>query len=113
MNENSYLFEEFYLAASDVLIPLQTQDSVRSSELLKVEEYALQVARHLKGEEYLPRKTLVIYRKLITTLQNEAPDRGEESSKLLQLAARIENTFDLILAGESPDDRIPGVPRII
>lgn len=49
----------------------------------------------------------------IGVLRSETQQLGGEAGKLIEMSNRLEMTFDLILRGESPDDRTPGVPRII
>jgi hypothetical protein len=46
-------------------------------------------------------------------IRAEAPYVKGESANLGKMADRIHKIFDLILWGESCDDRKPGVPRVI
>ncbi len=46
-------------------------------------------------------------------LRAEAPYVDGGRNDLESMADKLEITFDLILKGESPEDRVPGVPRII
>jgi hypothetical protein len=49
----------------------------------------------------------------VKILEAEAPYMPEKQGAMLDMAAKLEMTFDLILLGEDHSDRIPGVPRII
>ena len=46
-------------------------------------------------------------------LHAEAPYFKEKTMELEDMEAKLEMLFSLILRDETPEDRVPGVPRII
>lgn len=98
---------------SGFLIPLQTRRIIDKAAFESLDECARDCARKLKGAELVPRTMLNELKVTIGVLRAEAQHLGSEGPNLIAMSNRLEMTFDLILRGESPDDRIPGVPRII
>lgn len=98
---------------SEFLIPLQTRKVINQAAFVGVEECARNLAKKLKGSEVLPRDPLNEINVTIGVILREAQHFGSESTTLIGMSSRLKIVFDLILRGESPDDRIPGVPRII
>ncbi|XZG71320.1 hypothetical protein ACTSKR_05510 [Chitinibacteraceae bacterium HSL-7] len=97
----------------DLLCKLQIAREVDVVAFELIEAQARELARELKGNEQLPRLLLQEWYLTIQTLRNEAPYFSEREKQLTEMANQLEFTFALILRGESHDDRVSGVPRII
>ena len=98
---------------SELLVPLQTRKVIDGAAFEGVAECTRQLARQLKGSELVPKTVLNEIRVTIGVLRAEAPYAGDKTPDLISMANRLEMVFDLILRGETSDDRVPGVPRII
>lgn len=96
---------------TDFIVPIQTTKAVDTSKFERLERHASEAARTLKGSEQLPRFLLNELYVSMKVLRAEAPYC--RSHQLDLMADRIEMVFGLILRGESPDDRRPGVPRVM
>lgn len=92
---------------------VQTLRVVDAATFLKVDGGAAELARAFKGQSHVPKSILNELRTATKLLRAEAPYIEGESSRLVEMADKLEMTFDLILKGESPEDRVPGVPRIV
>lgn len=97
----------------DFLCKLQIARAVDVATFELIDAQARELARELRGNEQLPRLLLQEWYVTIQTLRNEAPYFREHEKQLSEMANRLEFTFALVLRGESHDDRVPGVPRII
>jgi hypothetical protein len=92
---------------------------VQGARVLDVEAFerlnadSHKVAEELKSWALVPKSVLNEMRMATKILQAEAPYMPEKQNAMLDMAAKLEMTFDLILLGEDHSDRIPGVPRII
>lgn len=66
----------------------------------------------LKGEYVISKQLLGCLRGAAKAIRNQAPyvPAAQESAAL---ADEFEMVLDLLIAGENPSDRVPGVPRII
>lgn len=113
MNDIDIISREMPGLVSRLLIPLQTRKVVDRGAFEDLERCACNLARKLKGADLLPRAVLNELKVAIGVLRAEARHTGGEEPNLIGMSNRLEMVFDLILRGESPDDRVPGVPRII
>ena len=113
MNDIDTISRELPDRVSRLLIPLQTRKVIDQAAFEGLEQCARNLARKLKGSELLPRAVLKELKVTIGVLRAEAQHAGGEAATLVGMSNRLEMVFDLILRGESPDDRVPGVPRII
>jgi hypothetical protein len=105
--------ERFETDLGHFLLDIQTIRKVDRVAFQKIDRDAEGLARALKGQALVPKALLNDFRIAIKILHAEAPYIPGEQSELIRMANKLEMTFDLILIGESPEDRIPGVPRII
>ncbi|MEQ1698768.1 MAG: hypothetical protein ABMA25_01600 [Ilumatobacteraceae bacterium] len=86
-------------------------DEDRFNELVLATEAAV---RSLKGHRLLDRELLLEIHLVERVLRRESEHLVGASALLVITAAdRLDYLFDLILRGESPEDRRPGVPRIM
>ena len=91
------------------LIAIQNDRVVDVGLFDKIEQDAREVARLLKGSTQLPRSPLFELHGAIRILRAEAPHFDTLTDSLLQMADELETTFDLILQGESHEDRFTRV----
>lgn len=94
------------------LLPIQTERYVDRRVFEVVIELANDAARLLKSSELVPKALLNDLHSASKVLRAEAPHIKLETDAMIQMAQTLEFLFDLILLGESKDDRVPGVPRI-
>jgi hypothetical protein len=112
MTELDRVSAELRKAIFDVRLPLQTTKELNFSAFDRLERYAAELATLLRGSQQVPRE---IVNELYTTakaLSNEAP-YAKDQALVAQWASNLYMTFDLILLGESHEDRKPGVPRAL
>ncbi|MFC5743194.1 hypothetical protein [Dyella tabacisoli] len=95
------------------LLPIQTERYVDHRAFEDVISRADDAARLLKSYELVPKALLNDLHATSKVLRAEALHIKSETGAMLKMAERLEYVFDLILLGESLEDRIPGVPRII
>lgn len=96
---------------TEFLVPLQTVGVVDEAAFRQVELCATELAEHLKGSEELPRIPINELYETVKLLLGES--EYHPTKNLGALANRLEKILALILRGESPSDRVPGVPRIL
>ncbi|MBR0753218.1 hypothetical protein JQ604_13585 [Bradyrhizobium jicamae] len=106
-------FEQLKLELGDFLLAIQTVRKVDAAAFQRIDREATVLAHALKGQALIPKSLLNELYKASKILRAEAPYIEDRQGDLEAMADTLETTFDLILAGESPDDRLPGVPRII
>jgi hypothetical protein len=67
----------------------------------------------LKDVDLVSKTILKKIYSLINAAESEAPHCKGSEKRLVEMAQRLRFLFGLILIGETPDERKPGVPRII
>lgn len=100
-------------AVSNFLIPLQTTRVVKREAFEELAASVKALAKQLKGHDLVPKSLLNEIYGTMQALRNEAPYFKGEAATLEDMANQLEMTLGLILIGESHEDRVPGVPRII
>jgi len=98
---------------SDFLFPVRMSKPADKQLFAKIEQQAADIARGLKGQSLLPRSVLNSIFIAVRVIQGQIPYQKEGQGELAEMANKLDWILFLILAGESPDDRVPGVPRII
>jgi hypothetical protein len=78
----------------------------------EIDNQAAETARLLKHYSCVPKWVLKELRVGTKILRAEASHISGERNALISAANRLELIFDLIIIGESLEDRAPGVPRI-
>ena len=96
-----------------LLVPLQTERRVDDAAFAAVDKAANALAAALRGNVTLPRNLLNEMYVTFTILRREAAHLPRKASAVEDMANRLEMTFALILKGESHQERVPGVPRVI
>jgi len=74
--------------------------------------YLGQKAEALKSEYVISKQVLSCLRNASKAIRNQAPHVAAARENL-RLADKFEMLLDLMIIGESPRDRQPGVPRIV
>ena len=105
--------ERLRQSITDFVVPLQTTRVVKKSAFESLHASAKQIARELKGSTHVPRALLNELYGTMQILRAEAPYLRGETANIEAMANQIEMIFGLILQGEAPEDRRPGVPRVI
>ena len=105
--------EQFRTDLGQFLLTIQTVRMIDVRAFQRVDHEAAELARALKGQSLVPRSLLNELRMAIKILRAEAPHIEGGRNELLTMADKLEMTFDLILKGETLEDRVPGVPRIV
>ncbi|BEV71187.1 hypothetical protein THUN1379_06690 [Paludibacterium sp. THUN1379] len=113
MNDTDKDLRDIQERVSEFLTPLCARKVIDKVAFENLENCVRCFARKIKGSELVPRSVLNEIKVTIGVLRAEAHCLGAEASITIDMANRLEMILDLILRGESPDDRIPGVPRII
>ena len=113
MTDTDRVEEELRQAITRSLVPLQTGRTVDAGAFGELERLARLVAVQLKGQQRVRKSLLNELYVSARIIRAEAPYIKGHTEALVQIANRLETVFGLILRDESPDDRKPGVPRII
>ena len=100
-------------AVTKFLVPLQTTRIIRRDAFEELSNAVRALARALKGHDLVPKSLLNEIYTTMQVLRNEAPHFRGETAALEDMANQLEVILGLVLVGESPDDRVPGVPRTI
>ena len=110
---NLILGEQIRDAVSRLLIPLQTTREIKRDAFEELATAVRALAKALKGHEFVPKFLLNEVYGTKQVLRNEAPYFAGETAALHDMANELEMSLGLILIGESHEDRVPGVPRIV
>ncbi|WP_322966414.1 hypothetical protein [Sphingomonas fuzhouensis] len=113
MTEAETIFEHLKDGLGAFLLKIQTVRVLDEAAFERIDADARRLAQELKNQALVPKAMLNEIRTATKMLQAEAPYMRAEQSMMLDMASKLEMTFDLILLGEDHNDRIPGVPRII
>ena len=106
-------FDSYQKELGKFLLQIQNNKSFDHDAMGRLEKIGRELAKLLKHQDMIPKVILREMRSAIKILRAEAPYMPSEQRVMLDLADRIEMTFDLILLGEDYEDRLPGVPRVI
>lgn len=113
MNEIELINQSLKEKIGVFLFGLQTEKKFSEMSFGEIDKLSEEIAFHLRYKPEVPKSLLNELRTFIKVLRAEAPYMKDKSSVVNKMADKIEMTFDLILCGETSDDRRPGVPRII
>ena len=100
-------------AITTVIVPLQTSRNLNPTELARLESLAEEITKLLKGSDSISKSLLNELYLTARILKNEAVHSISHRSQLEAASKKLEHYFELILKDESPQQRIPGVPRIV
>lgn len=101
-------------AVSAFLYPLKTTREVRKAASARLYEVTADATRLCKSDELLSKALLAEIFITIRAIEPEVDyvavgDRAD----LLALHDKLDGLFYLLMQGETPEDRVPGVPRFI
>ena len=113
MTEMREMHEDLRERLSRFLLPIQTERHVDHRAFEEVIARANDAARLLKSHELVSKVLLNDLHMASKVLRAEAAHIKSETEAMLKKAGRLEFVFDLILLGESPEDRVSGVARIV
>lgn len=113
MTDIEMIFEHLKEELGAFLLKIQTVRVVDVEAFERIDSDTRKLAQELKNQALVPKVMLNELRTATKILQAEAPHMRAEQGAMLDMAGKLEMTFDLILLGEDHRDRIPGVPRII
>jgi hypothetical protein len=100
-------------AFTSFFVPLQRMQPVDVAAFEKLHAHIVVLMRFYKGKELVSKSLLYEVRSASKILIGELEHRPAEKAILESMISRLEMSFDLLLLGEVPEDREPGVPRII
>jgi hypothetical protein len=103
----------FREAITNAIVPLQTVRVVKPDEFARLEKVAAELVILLKGHELVSKSLLNEFFVSAQVLRNEAPHFGADRGRIEAVAQKIEYYLSLILKDETPQQRVPGVPRVI
>lgn len=105
--------EEVKQAAVDFFVPLATSRHLNVKKFDVLIESVTKLAEMHKNQEFVAKSVLRNINTTIGVLRNEAPNCGQQGQMMMSMADRLQTIFNMILSGETPRDRQPGVPRIL
>ena len=103
-------FHAVQASVTNLVVPLQRGTPVSKDAMDRLEQDVVLLAEALAGSETLQRVMLNELYTVIQVLRREAP---YAPSLPAEYPDRLEYLFALILLGEAPSHRQPGVPRIL
>ena len=108
------ILPELREAVSAFLYPLKTTRAVKKEAFARLESITAEATRICKTDDLLSKALLVEI--FITTRAIEPEEEyvavGDRAA-LREMREKLDVLFYLLIQGESPEDRVPGVPRII
>ncbi|MGE7955218.1 hypothetical protein ACQKQA_01240 [Pseudomonas sp. NPDC089530] len=113
MNDLDLLQKSFRQKIGDFLLAVQTTKTISSQAFQEIDAQSKLLARLLKDKELISKSLLNELYTAARILRAEAPFAKDQQAALVKMAEQLELTFDLILRGECPSDRVSGVPRVI
>jgi hypothetical protein len=113
MSNLDFAQESYKEIVGKFLLGIQTKRLVDFSLFQEVEKQTKLLASFFKDQELVSKSLLNELHTAAKILRTEAPFVKDKSAELIKMAEQLELIFDLILRGEVPSDRIPGVPRLI
>lgn len=113
MTETDTIFERFKDELGGFLLKVQTTRVLDAEAFERLNADSRKLAQELKNQPLVPKSVLNEMRVATKILRAEAVYMRDEQDVMLDMANKLEMTFDLILLGEDHSDRSPGVPRII
>ena len=101
-------------AVSAFLYPLKTRREVKKEAFARLEAVAMETTRICKTDDLLSKALLA---EIFVTTRAIEPEEEYvavgDRAELRSMRERLDALFYLLIEGESPEDRVPGVPRIV
>ncbi len=101
---------ELRSSGAELVMSLQSTKEIKVQAFECLNNASKELARLLRGAEQLPRQIVNDLYVTAKILESEA-ECSRDSELVRQMASELYMTFDLILLGESHEDRTPGIPR--
>ena len=95
------------------LFRIQTMQPVSSAAFERLHALVVELMRSYKGSDRVSKSLLHAVYSMPRIISAELEHRPAERQMLEQMSQKLEMCFGLLLLGEVPEDRQPGVPRII
>ncbi|HHQ6575966.1 TPA: hypothetical protein ACSTLY_003407 [Serratia fonticola] len=111
MNTHLELLEELRKITTDFIYPLTLEGVVVEVAFNNLLSFTDNMTRIFKNEDFLPKN--ILRELLLTICAMKTHSQKLNSNEFYEMTLKLEKNFNLIIAGESIDDRKPGVPRII
>lgn len=113
MSELESTFERFKEELGRFLLKIQTDRILDPESFERLEADSRRLAEQLRHQSLVPKSILRELRMAVKTLDAEAPYMHGNKDAMIDMAGKLEMTFDLILLGEDYGDRLPGISRDI
>lgn len=113
MTETETVLDHLKEELGAFLLKVQTVRALDVKAFERIDADSRKLARGLKNQALVPKSLLNEMRVATKVLRAEAAYMHKEQGAMLDMASKLEMTFDLILLGEDHSDRSAGVPRII
>ncbi|MGL5386825.1 MAG: hypothetical protein ACRDCA_13395 [Serratia sp. (in: enterobacteria)] len=111
MNTHLELLEELRKRTTDFIYPLTLEGVVVEVAFSNLLSFTENMTKIFKSEDFLPKS--ILRELLLTICAMKTHSQKINSDEFYKMTFKIEKNFNLIIAGESIDDRKPRVPRII
>lgn len=112
MNEINSLEKQLHERITNLIVPIQTEGVIDDTAYISLLSIVNDLSSVLLNKELIPKSVLNEIFVTIKILRNESLSL-KKSPLLEEMANKLEYLFELILKGETSEQRVPGVPRII
>ena len=114
IDRQNEILPELREAVSAFLLPLKTMRGVKKEAFARLEAIVTEATRICKGDDLLSKALLAEVFLTARAIEPEEEYVGvADRAALRAMREKLEVLFYLLIDGESPEDRVPGVPRII
>ena len=114
IDRQNEILPELREAVSAFLLPLKTMQGVKKEAFARLESIATEATRICKSDDVLSKALLA---EIFITARAIEPEEEyvavADRAALRAMREKLEMLFHLLIYGESPDDRVPGIPRIL
>lgn len=107
------IIEKLQQHVFDLLSEIQTTKYIHENAFKSICEILDELSIGLKGNDNISKQLLKEIYFTVKILRTEAPYFKEKTPLLINMAAKIEYYFELILKDLCMEDRKPGIPRTL
>jgi hypothetical protein len=108
------ILPELREAVSGFLYPLKTTRAVKKDAFARLESVVTEATRICKTDALLSKALLTEIFVTTRAIEPEEPFVAIVDRPVLRdMREKLDSLFYLLVRGESPEDRVPGVPRIV
>jgi hypothetical protein len=108
---DSEIAPELREAVTQFLVPLQTMHRVDVVAFNRLHDLVVELMHSYKGSDLVSKSLLHELYSVPRIIFGELEHRPTDRQVLEQMAQKLDYCFSLLLLGEVPEDRKPGVPR--